>query len=43
VCTAHGSPREIARELGAVDFLKKPLRLDELLAMIDRVSVGSAS
>ena len=32
-----GSPRTIARQLDAADFLKKPFRLDELLSTIDRV------
>lgn len=36
VFTAHGSPAEAARQLGAAGFLKKPLGLDELLDMIGR-------
>jgi CheY-like chemotaxis protein len=37
VFTAYGSPRDIARQLDAAGFLKKPLRLEELLSTIDRV------
>jgi two-component system response regulator MprA len=37
VFTAYGSPRDIASQLGAVGFLKKPLRLHELLSAIARV------
>jgi CheY-like chemotaxis protein len=37
VFTAHGAPRDIARQLDAAGFLKKPLSLDDLLSTIDRV------
>lgn len=44
VFTAHGSPKDIAQRLQAVGFLRKPLRLEELLSTIGRVrreSVGT--
>ena len=37
VFTAYGVPREIAAQLGAHGFLKKPPRLDELLSAIHQV------
>jgi CheY-like chemotaxis protein len=37
VFTAYGVPRETAAQMGAQGFLKKPLRLAELLAAIHRV------
>src|ERR1043165_7264957 len=45
VFTAYRTPRDTARQLDAAGFLRKPLRLDELLSAIDRVSrtsVGGA-
>lgn len=41
VFTAYGTPRETAAQLGARGFLKKPLRLEELLGVIRR-SAGPA-
>lgn len=40
VFTAYGVPHETAAQIGAQGFLKKPLRLDELLATINRVVQG---
>jgi CheY-like chemotaxis protein len=37
VFTAYGSPADMARKLQAVGFLKKPLRLEELLSAIEGV------
>jgi CheY-like chemotaxis protein len=37
VFTAYGAPKEIAQQLQAAGFLRKPLRLDELLLAIGRV------
>lgn len=37
VFTAYGAPKDIAQQLQAAGFPKKPLRLDELLSTIDRV------
>ncbi|HVE82162.1 MAG TPA: response regulator, partial [Myxococcales bacterium] len=37
IFTAYGVPRDTAAQLGALGFLKKPLRLVELLEAIDRV------
>jgi CheY-like chemotaxis protein len=37
VFTAYGSPKDIAQELQAAGFLRKPLRLHELLSAIGRV------
>lgn len=42
VFTAYGAPRDIAKQLDAAGFLKKPLRLDELLSTIDRVPQSPA-
>jgi CheY-like chemotaxis protein len=42
VFTAYGSPKDIAQKLQAVGFLKKPLRLEELLSAIESVR-GAAS
>jgi CheY-like chemotaxis protein len=42
VFTAHGSPREVAEKMQAVGFLKKPLRLVDLLSEIDRLCRASA-
>jgi two-component system, chemotaxis family, chemotaxis protein CheY len=41
VFTAYGSPKDVAQQLQAVGFLRKPLRLDDLLSAIDRVGRGS--
>jgi CheY-like chemotaxis protein len=35
--SAYGSARHVAQELGVAAFVKKPLRLDDLLAVISRV------
>ena len=43
VFTAHGAPRDIAKQLDAAGFLKKPLSLDELLSTIDRVPPRQAA
>lgn len=43
VFTAYGTARDIARQLDAAGFLKKPLRLGELLAAIERVGQGTHS
>src|SRR5688572_12608172 len=37
VFTAYGTPREVAQKLQADGYLRKPLRLEELLATIARV------
>jgi len=37
VFTAYGVPRETAAQIGAQGFLKKPLRLEELLVTIRQV------
>ncbi len=37
VCSAFGSPRATAREIGAHGYLEKPMKIDELVAAIDRV------
>jgi CheY-like chemotaxis protein len=37
VFTAYGSPKDVAQQLQAAGFVKKPLRLDDLLSMIERV------
>ena len=42
VFTAYGSPKAVARQLQAAGFVRKPLRLDDLLAMIDRVHQSQA-
>lgn len=42
VFTAYGSPKEIATQLGAAGFLRKPLLLEELLSTIDRVPPRAA-
>jgi len=34
VFTAYGSPKDVARELHTAGFLRKPLRLEELLSAI---------
>ena len=41
VFTAYGSPKDVAKELEAAGFLKKPLRLDDLLSTIGGVGRGS--
>jgi CheY-like chemotaxis protein len=41
VFTACGVSPEAARELGAQGLLKKPLRLEELLATVERASTSS--
>ena len=38
VFTAYGSPKDAAEQLQAAGFLRKPLRLDELLSAIGRVT-----
>ena len=38
VFTAYGSPKDAAEQLQAAGFLRKPLRLDELLSAIGRVA-----
>lgn len=43
VFTAYGSPKDVAQQLQATGFLRKPVRLEELLSAVDRVcskSVG---
>ena len=37
VFTAHGSPEEVAERMQAVGFLRKPLRLEDLLTQVDRL------
>jgi CheY-like chemotaxis protein len=37
VFTAYGTPHDTAKQLDAAGFLKKPLRLDDLLSTLDRV------
>jgi CheY-like chemotaxis protein len=37
VLTAHGSPQETARAMDAAGFLRKPVQLDALLQMVDRL------
>jgi CheY-like chemotaxis protein len=37
VFTAHGSPEEVAERMQAVGFLRKPLRLEDLLAQVGRL------
>jgi CheY-like chemotaxis protein len=37
VFTAYGSPRDVAAQLGAAGHLRKPLRLGELFATLDRI------
>lgn len=36
VCTAHGSGEDVARDMGADGFLKKPLKLSDLLALVEK-------
>jgi CheY-like chemotaxis protein len=43
VFTAYGSPKDVAQQLQAAGFLRKPLRLDDLLSAISRVRQGSVS
>jgi two-component system response regulator MprA len=38
VFTAHAAPHEITEELGAVGLLKKPLRLETLIAAVGEVA-----
>jgi CheY-like chemotaxis protein len=40
VFTAYGAPRDIARQLDAAGFLKKPLHLDELLSTIAQATAA---
>jgi two-component system, chemotaxis family, chemotaxis protein CheY len=40
VFTACGAPRDIARQLDAAGFLKKPLPLDELLSTIAQATAS---
>ena len=42
VFTAYGTPKDVAQQLEAAGFLRKPLRLDELLSAIGRIQRGSA-
>lgn len=41
VFTAHAASHEVADELGAVGLLKKPVRLETLLAAVER-AIGAA-
>jgi CheY-like chemotaxis protein len=36
VFTAYGSPKDVARQLQAAGFVRKPLRLEELLSSVAR-------
>jgi two-component system response regulator MprA len=35
--TAHATPGAVAKQLDAAGYLRKPLRLEDLLAVIDRI------
>jgi two-component system response regulator MprA len=37
VFTAHATPATVAKQLDALGYLRKPLWLDDLLAVIDRI------
>lgn len=41
VFTAYGSPREVVERLQPAAFVRKPLRLDELLSTLGRVRAST--
>ena len=43
VFTAYGVPKDIAEQLQAVGFLKKPPRLNDLLSAVSRVCRGTVT
>ncbi len=42
IFSAYGNPREVAGQLGAAGYLRKPLRLEELAQAVERCATSSS-